>query len=203
MRDRGIAKPELKAWIAAAIAVGAAVNLSVNAPTDLPAQSNPAWTMWSWIIVVIAILTASNFAYAARLMHKIRRGERNVAKWVVDQETLARFINEETAMKSRRNNWKIPRAAGANGLEVIFAENAVLVGDTYFTLRTKGVSRFAWVRFHQGCPSSVEFATRVSGAAPMGNYVQKFRYNGHLRVPIADDAQVEAARAIAYFSSLP
>ncbi len=109
-----------------------------------------------------------------------------------------RFRRVERARKTRKNNWRVPRGDWPSGLPVAFSANAVLVGDTYFKLLGKGISRFCNVRIETDAVSSVEFAMRmtVHGAGTLG---QTARYRGHLRVPIAKVASVEAARVMSHF----
>lgn len=152
------------------------------------------------VLLLISGLATANYLYAASLARKLHRGEGVIASWTVPQSEFERFRTAEGAMTKRRNNWT-PRGEWPSGLPVIFGRDAVLVGDTYFKLLGKGISRFASVRIEQATIPSVEFAMRLTayGAVGLG---QTARYRGHLRVPIASGASVEAARVVGHFEDV-
>ena len=84
---------------------------------------------------------------------------------------------------------------------MIFSQGAVLAGHTYFRLAGTGMSRFSFARIKQDAVPSVEFAMRLTiiGAGTQGRTA---RYRGHLRVPVADGAAVQAARIVAHFQNV-
>ncbi len=144
---------------------------------------------------------ALNYLYAHSLVRKMRRGEGVIERWTVPRATFERFRDLERARKKRKNNWRMPRGDWPEGVPIIFSNNAVLAGHTYFKLSGAGISRFASARIEQDRMPSVEFAMRLTvfGAGTQGRTV---RYRGHLRVPIADGADVQAARVVAYFQGV-
>ncbi len=144
---------------------------------------------------------ALNYLYAHSLVRKMRRGEGVIERWTVARGTFERFRDLESARKTRKNSWRMPRGDWPEGLHVIFSKNAVLAGHTYFKLSGAGISRFESARIEQDRVPSVEFAMRLTvvGAGTQGRTA---RYRGHLRVPIADGADIQAARVVAYFQGL-
>ena len=200
MRDRGITKPSSKAAVAASLAVvGLIASIwSFMGGTPAPGSAEAlARTMGTMTAIVGALMTL-NYLYAMSLVGKLRRGEGVIASWTVPPAEFDSFRAVERARTTRKNNWRIPRGDWPSGLPVVFGPNAVLVGDTYFKLLGKGMSRFASVRTESDAVSSVEFAMRLTIYAA-GTLNQTAHYRGHLRIPIAKGASVQAARAISHF----
>ena len=194
MRDRGITQPALKAGIALAAALAGAAALAWSFVDDAP----PAARSLGAIALALGILAAMNYFYAQILVRRARRGENLVARWRVSPSTLARFEQGERARKRGKNNWRGWRKHRPQGLEVIFVRDAVVVGDTYFTLRSRGVSRVTHAHIERGAVDYIQFAMTLTivGAGTQGLTA---RYRGHLRIPVADNAAVEAARVVAHF----
>lgn len=151
--------------------------------------------------MIVGALMAANYLYAFSLVRKLRRGEGVIASWTVPPAEFDRFRAVEGARKTRKNNWRMPRGDWPSGLPVVFGANAVLLGDTYFKLLGKGISRFWNVRIETDAVSSVEFAMglTVHGAGTLGLTA---RYRGHLRVPIAMEGNVQAARVMSHFQQV-
>ncbi|WP_114953440.1 hypothetical protein [Sphingosinicella terrae] len=196
MRDRGITRPGPKAVLAAGLALAgaAAVGWSVQDPAGAPGPARPLGI----VVLIVGTLAMLNYLYAWTLVRRMRRGERVIGRWTVAPATFARFREAERARRKGKNNWRMPRRSPPTGLKVIFTDHSVLVGETYFSLRSKGLSRFTFARIEAGAVASVEFAMTLTviGAGTQGRTA---RYRGHLRVPIADDAHVEAARVLERF----
>lgn len=202
MRDRGISSPGTKSWIAGALALGGAAALIWGLQSPDPAwQPAVAAKTLGTVVLVIALLMAANYLYARSLIGKMRRGEDVIGRWTVAPDAFAKFRDIERARKTRKNNWRVPRKDMPEGLEVIFTRRSVLVGNTWFRLAAKGMTHFSNARIENDVVSSVEYSMRLT-IAGAGSLHQTARYKGHLRVPIADGAAVEAARVVEYFRGL-
>lgn len=202
MRDRGISSPGTKAGIAGAFALSGAIALLWGLQYPDPAlQEALTAKALGTVVLVIALLMAANYLYARSLINKMQRGDGVIGRWTVAPDAFAIFRDNELRRKKRKNNWRLPRGDLPEGLEVIFTRQSALVGDTWFRLATKGMSRFYYARIETGAVSSIEFSMRLTirGA---GSTHQSARYNGHLRIPIAESATVEAARVVEYFKDL-
>lgn len=200
MRDRGVSNPGFKAVLAATLAlVGGAVALWVDAAE--PGSPQTFARNVGIVTLVIGLLAVANYLYTLSLIARLKRGEGVLARWVVSSVDFASFRDAERSLTKRKNNWKLPAGSWAKGLPVIFGENAVVAGNTYFRLLGKGISRYASARIEHGSVRSVEFAMRLTayGAMPMA---QTARYRGHLRIPIARDAGSQAARVVSHFEKL-
>jgi hypothetical protein len=202
MRDRGISNPGTKSWITSALALGGAAVLIWGLRSPDPAlQSTVAAKTLGTVVLVIALLMTANYLYTRSLISRMRRGEDVIGRWTVAPDTFARFREIEHARKKRKNNWQVPRKDLPEGLEVIFTRRSVLVGNTWFRLAAKGMTRFANARIENDVVPSVEFSMRLT-IVGAGTLYKTARYKGHLRVPIADGAAAEAARVVAYFRGL-
>ena len=181
-----------------AVAGGAAAIWGQGAP---PGSAQMAARNVGFVILVLGLLAVANYLYTLTLINRLKRGEGVIARWVVAPADFGRFRDEERSLAKRTNNWRMPGGEWADGLPVIFGEKAVFAGNTYFKLLGTGISRYASVRIEQGVIPSVEFAMRLTayGAMPMA---QTARYRGHLRIPIASDAGVDAARVVGHFDQV-
>ena len=202
MRDRGITNAETRAPILAVVTgcLFIAVLWAWTGASE-PGSAKMLTRNLGSVLAAISALMTANYLYAASLARKLRRGEGVIGRWTVPQVEFDRFLAAERMMTKRKNNWRIPQGEWPSGLPVIFGRDALLVGDTYFKLLGKGISRFASVRIEQDIVSSVEFAMRLTahGAIGLG---QAARYRGHLRVPIASGASVEASRVVGHFEDV-
>lgn len=202
MRDRGISSPGTKSWIAGIVALGGAAALIWGLQSPDPAwQAAVAARTMGTVVLVIALLVTANYLYARSLIGRMKRGEDVIGRWTVEAATFAKFRDFERARTTRKNNWRVPGRAMPEGLEVIFTRRSVLVGNTWFRLAAKGMTRFFHARIENDAVPSIEFSMRLT-IAGAGTLHQTARYKGHLRVPIADGAAEEAARVLAYFRGL-
>ena len=205
MRDRGIRRPGVKAATAAVLAVcgAAAILWSANSVPLTPEQASATRLARNLggITLGIASLAMLNFLYAWALVRRMRRGDQVIGRWTVAPATFERFRDAERARKKGKNNWRIPRRTWPAGLPVIFSSKAVLVGDVYFTLFSKGISRFTYVRVESHPVAYVEFSMTLT-VIGAGTQARTARYRGHLRVPIADGADIEAARVVGHFRGM-
>jgi hypothetical protein len=202
MRDRGISSSGIKAWVTSAFALGGAAALiwGLQSP-DPTLQSSVAAKTMGGTVLVIALLMTVNYLYTLSLIGRAQRGEDVIGQWTVPPDSFVKFRDIEHARKTRKNNWRVPGKDMPEGLQVIFTRRSVVVGDTWFRLAAEGMTHFSFARIETDVVSSVEFSMRLT-IAGAGALAQTARYKGHLRVPIADDATVEAARVVAYFRGL-
>jgi len=202
MRDRGISSPGTKSWITGTLAVGGAAALIWGLQSPDPAwQLAVAAKTLGAVVLVIALLMTANYLYAQSLIGKMRRGEDVIGRWTVEPDSFAKFREIERARKTSKNSWRVPGKDMPEGLEVIFTRQSVLVGNTWFRLAAKGMTRFYHAGIENDVVPSIGFSMRLT-IAGAGSLHQTARYTGHLRVPIADGAAVEAARVVQYFRGL-
>lgn len=201
MRDRGVTPSAWKVGLAAALAAcgAAAIVWSIEVPPASPEAGSPM--PLGILALIVGTVATLNYLYALILVRRMRRGDGIIGKWIVPPDAFDRFRKIERSRKKRKNNWRMPWKKWPAGLPVFFSTEAVLVGNTWFRLHAKGVSRFTYARIEHDEVPSVEFSMTftVHGAGTQG---QTARYRGHLRIPIADGAGVEAARVVQHFKDL-
>jgi len=138
----------------------------------------------------------------ARTMAAAQRGERVFARWTVSPEELAAFAENNKARDalgpSYSNDWSPPRKIPAEGIEVKFDPDGVLVGGTYFGLVTTGMFKFEGVQILPENPLAIEFgtvATTFSNATTI--HVRTTR--GVLRLPIGRLGRDEAIKVLEHY----
>jgi hypothetical protein len=147
-------------------------------------------------------LLAVNFWRGIRVIASLRRGTNAIGRWTVTAAELAEFAASNKARNAlgieHHNEWHMPRDLPAAGIEVTFAPDRVLVGDTYFALSTTGLFRFTNVWMLAGTTLAIAFRTLLTLANRFGARVTL----GELRIPVSRLAGAEAARAVTYFEEM-
>ena len=156
------------------------------------------------LVAVLGFFLTINFLWAVRLVGAMRRGEAVIARWTVPPAQFDDFRTTEAAHKAagRRNDYKIPRKTPAEGVEIVFTANAVMVGDTFFGLARDGIARFTAARVVSGNPPCLAFATAMTVGRTGSAGVRFDTYTGELRVPIARTSQAEARAVFEHFRSV-
>lgn len=202
MRNRGVRRPGLAMVVclvlaaggAAAIAWGAATMEALGGETGATAAS----IAFGLLAAILGGLFFFNFLWAWRIVRAMRRGEGVIARWVVAPAAFERFRDAEAARRGAGNDYRLPRRTPKDGLEVIFSADAVLIGGTLFGLASTGLSRFTSARMAHTNPPCIEFGTKLSWVSSQPR-MQLHHRTGNLRVPIADDAHLAAARILSHY----
>jgi hypothetical protein len=154
------------------------------------------------LIGVLAPLAALNFWRGAQVFAALRRGEKQVARWTVGAAELAAFSAGEVARNAaggeQRNLWTPPRDPPPAGLEVIVAEDSLLLGDTWFGFAGSGRLRIAGVGLLQGDPPAIAFRT-------VTQWVHEHRRqtaHGTLRIPLGAGAGAAAQAVIGHYARI-
>ncbi|MEN3975567.1 hypothetical protein [Emcibacter sp. SYSU 3D8] len=144
-----------------------------------------------------------NFLWGARLIAAARRGEKDIGRWIVTPAEAEAFRrnDERRAGQGYSNDYTLPRTIPPVGLEVIFTDNALVVGGTYFGLVTTGMFRFEGVQMLPENPLAIEFGTVVTSAYKV-TMVRIGVSRGLLRVPVSRSARGEAAKVLAHFTAV-
>ena len=208
MRNTGLRNPARNALICFAMFVGGAVSVwsgvsEMNALGGAETTSSAAKIGIGLFVGIIGFLFQFNFLWGVRVMRAMQRGDDEIARWTVSPETLDSFRTNDQAHneRGRRNDYNVPARAPDGGLQVIFSDNAVLVGDTYFGLSTTGLSHFRTVHVLPEHPPCIEFDT----ALVWGSNVTVPRIqvsSGTLRIPISPTARREAEKVLAHYSDV-
>ena len=138
---------------------------------------------------ILGIAFCFNFWRAVRIFRDMRSGRTAIARWTLPPPEFDRFrtIDGRFAEREEANDYSVPRATPPEGVEVIFSEDGVLIGGTYFGLSTTGMGRFNGVRWIASDPPMIEFGTVMTTATNATTF--RLRHiHGTLRVPVASSA---------------
>jgi hypothetical protein len=145
-----------------------------------------------------------NFLWAMRLTAAMRRGEKVIARWTVPPGQCDEFRANEAALraKGRRNDYKMPRATPAEGIEVIFSEDGVLIGDTFFGLSSTGLARFHAVGTMPGNPVCIAFGMAMTAGRTGASGAGFTTITGELRIPVARTANDGARTVLEHYRAV-
>ena len=154
-----------------------------------------------------ALLGPIGFVYylkAAGTVRDLRSGRTSIARWTVSAEQFARFCAEDARLATSgaaANFYQAPRTMLADGVDVVFGDNGVLLGDTYFPLSLNGGRRVMHVREVVSSPPYIEFGMILSTRARTSNTTMATQRTAYtLRVPVALGAERQAAQVARRYS---
>lgn len=201
MRNSGLCKPERNAAICGFVAVAGAVAVwwgfremnALGRETSLTA----AMIAFGMLAAIFGTAFFVNFMRAVRVFRDMRSGRTAIERWTVPAHEFARYreIDGRFAARGSRNDYRPPRYVPPEGVEVIFADDGVLIGGSYFSLATTGISRIRTVGLIASDPPMIEFATVLTTVTKMTS-VQVHHNRGRLRVPVAAEAAMLGRRVV-------
>jgi len=148
---------------------------------------------------IIMPMMMMNFLWAVRKVRAARRGENVIGRWTVSATEFAEFTANNAARSALgsvyRNEWKPPRKPPAEGIEIIFAPDAVVVGSAFYPLVPTGMFRFTGVHELRENPPAIEFGVITVFFSP---HTTRSFFNA-LRLPVSRQARVELDRVLDHF----
>ncbi|MET0181074.1 MAG: hypothetical protein ABW194_11430 [Novosphingobium sp.] len=202
--------PAKQALATAAVAVlsWAAVAWGVSQPGALTdTEGSPAAAVIGLALVpaIMAPLLLLLPLRGLRAVRAARAGRRTLARWTVTPEEMAQFRVDDAARNTLgpayRNRWKPPRRAPAEGLDIIFTTDAVVVGGSLFPLVTTGGFRFAGVQVLPGRPLAIEFGV-VETSVTAEPSLSVWRDQAVLRLPVARRARDDLPGVLRHFQQV-
>ena len=207
MRNRGLRNPRRSAIAFGLIAAAGAASVLLGIREMIAAGEE---TRLSVPLIGLGLFAAilgtalfGSFLWASRIVAAMRSGRTAIARWTVPADQFARFRESDRrfAEHGHDNDYRAPRVIDPAGVEVIFAEDAVLIGDTYFPLSTTGMSRILGARVISGDPPMIEFHTILSWISNVRGITVSKSF-GKLRVPIAADCAVAGSRVTQFYQDI-
>jgi len=129
-------------------------------------------------------------------------GKDVMARWTVAAADVDAFRAWDAKRNEKgpqyRNGWTPPDPAPAEGIEVIFVPDGMMVHGEYFQLVNTGISTFFGPQWLSASPHSLEFGTLVI-LVSQGTSVNVRRDIAALRVPFAQAAMADAMRVLKHF----
>jgi hypothetical protein len=204
----GVRNPRRSFWIAAAIFLLGICAIAWGAlEMALAGRESTATGVaigGGILAAVIGLFMSFNFLWAVRLTDAMRRGEKVIARWTVPAGQFDEFRANEAALRAqgRPNDYKSPRATPAEGVEVIFSEDAVLIGDTFFGLSSTGLARFHAVGMVPGNPVSIAFGMAMTAGRTGASGAHFTTITSELRIPVARTANDEARIVLDHYRNV-
>lgn len=201
----GVTRPDRSAVIAASIAVAGAVSLAWGVSTMAAIDGEtPATAVTVSVGLLAAILGSAltfNFVWGARVVARMRRGEGVIARWTVTPDTFERFREDELRREDEDgpNDWRLPRRTPEGGVEVIFTEDAVLVGETLFGLASAGLAHVWSFQTLADNPLALRFDTAMTTSAWSSSGSRLVTRSGVLRIPVATGSNEDLARVVEHY----
>lgn len=141
-----------------------------------------------------------------RVFRDMQSGQSAIARWTLPAEQFNSFCEEERRVPAASitvNFYKPPRTVPAEGVEVIFSEDGVLVGGGYFPLSTTRGRRLQSVRYINSNPPSIEFGTVMNTMVRTSSATTNTHRSAQtLRVPVATDATTQAGKVVHRYQAL-
>lgn len=199
-----LSRPAINAAIAAFISLVSwgAIAWGLSEPGVLTAtEATPgAITIGTALLpAIIMPMMMINFLWAVRKVGAARRGENVIGRWTVSATELAEFTTNNAARSALgtvyRNEWKPPRKPPAEGIEIIFVPDAVVVGNAFYSLVTTGIFRFTGVHELRENPPAIEFGV----ITVLASTTTIRRFFNALRLPVSRQARGELARVLDHF----
>jgi len=151
---------------------------------------------------VIFFFMLLNFVWGVRVFDAIKRGENMIGRWTVPADEFDRFRANEAghAADGHPNDYKPPRDTPPGGVEVVFAKDGMIIGDTYFGLATTGLAHIRQAGIVPGDPLCLGFQTAlVTGRAASSGTPTLNTVLGLLRIPVANAAHPEAKAVLDHY----
>lgn len=207
MRNRGLSHPGLNMGICVAgVALSALSIWSGVAEMNALGHETTASGLKIGAAIpigVICFFMFFNFLWGYRVIAAARRGETVIGRWTVKPAEAEAFRADDKRRGDLGydNDYKLPKKIPPDGLEVIFTDNSVIVGGTYFGLVTTGMFKFEGVQMLPDNPLALEFGTVMTSVAG-GNTVRVYRVRGLLRIPVSRAGREEAVKVLGHFSAV-
>ena len=191
-RSRGI-RPVRSAWLCGIVMV-VSVALVLKGVADMRATGRSG-SPYLALGMFPALLFPIGFVYylfQIPVVRAMRRGTTAIARWTVSADEFRRFLEADARIEaaSRTPNFYDPPAnIPAEGMEVIFSDSGVLIGDGYFPLSTIGGRRVHRVHTTTSGAPMIEFGMILESRARTSSTTNTaVRSADTLRVPVAADA---------------
>lgn len=146
-------------------------------------------------------ISTLNFLWGMRKVARTRAGIGVIGRWTVPPGEFAAFREDERARRTAGslNDYRLPRTVPPEGLEVIFIEDGVLIGDAYFGLVSTGLFTFTALEVLASRPRAIAFETNSLHISRSG---RRRTMPGRIRLPVANGADDELRAVVAHFNDV-
>lgn len=155
---------------------------------------------------LLCLIVFFHYVSKIRVFRDMRSGRSAIARWTLPADQFNRFCEEKQRIPARSiltNFYKPPKTIPAAGVEVIFSDDGVLIGDGYLPLSTRRGRRVQSVRYINSDTPSIEFGTVLNTAVRTSSVtVDNLRTAEALRVPVARDAANQADEVVRRYQAM-
>ena len=206
-RTKGIRNPVRNAILFGLLTVGAITLVALGA-MDMRAsgRTGSALLMLGLFPALLCPIAFVHYLRSIAVVRGLRSGRDAVARWTVPADDFRRFCEGEARIPERSvmvNYYKPPHSISDEGIEVVFSEIGVLIGDGYFPLPTKGTRRLEGVRHVDSDPACIEFSLATTARVRTSSAsLETVRTTHALRVPVAINAIGLANQVVRRYQSI-
>ncbi len=201
--SRGI-RPVRYAWLCGLVTV-AGIGLILMGVADMRAtgKAGSPFLMLGLFPALLSPIGLGYYLLKIPVVRGMRRGTTAIARWTVSADEFRRFCEADARIgaETRTSNfYEPPRTIPAEGVEVIFSDDGVLIGEGFFPLSTTGGRRVHRVRSIAPGSPMIEFGTVLETRARTSSVTTSaVRSAETLRVPVATNATVQADGVVRRF----
>jgi hypothetical protein len=205
-RSRGIRHPARNAVVfgLAALAGIALVWMGAVDMRDTGRTGSP-WLALGVLPALLCPIAFVHYVLHIGVFRDLRSGRSAIARWIVPAAEFECFREDQQRIPAGSilsNFYRPPKHTPASGIEVVFSDHGVLIGDGYFPLSPKGKRRLQSVTYVPSDPPTIEFGlamvTRVRTSSL--TYATQ-RTLDTLRVPVSYEARRQAGEVVDRFRS--
>jgi hypothetical protein len=204
--NKGVRRPRRMVWICLVVAVVSSALVAWGAHALATAGETLAASLAVGVAGPVAVISVGILVLAinnVRFTDALLRGENVIAHWIVSPDDYAAFAANNAARNALgpayRNDWKLPGTIPPQGIEVVFGQDIVMVGDRFFSLVSTGMFTFRGVQILAGPPPAIEFGTKSSLPSHGASGVRMDVSTGVLRIPVARLARADAERVFDHY----
>ena len=201
--SRGI-RPVRQAWLCGLILIASLLLVAKGvAHMRETGRSASPYLMLGLFPALLSPIGLGYYLLTIPVVRALRRGTSAIARWTVSADEFRRFGEAEARVgaETRTSNFfRPPDTIPEEGVEVIFSDDGVLIGDGYFPLSVTRGRRVTRVRFIASNPPMIEFGTILETRASTSSATTKaVRTAETLRVPVATGAAIAAEQVVRRF----
>lgn len=206
-RSRGIRQPVRNA-VLCSLLTGVGIALVVLGVLDMRATGNTGSPLLALGLLpaLLAPIALIHALMHVKVFRDLRSGRTVTARWTVSADEFKRFCEADRrnpAGSVMTNFYKPPPSIPADGVEVVFSDTGVMIGDGYFPLSATRGRRLEGVHEVVSDPPSIEFTTAFKGLVRTSSTTYESTRTVHLlRVPVASDAQTEAGAVVRSYQTI-
>lgn len=207
MQSRGARNPGRSALACLAVAMGSAIMIWTGV-RDMGALGHETGSTafrvgGGLFLFILSVIFSLNFLWGYRIVENLRSGRTRFGGWTITPADYDRFraIDSNFAKRGEINDYRPLKAMPADGIEVVFSRDGVLIGDRYFGLASTGLNHFDKAAIIRSDPPMLEFGM-VTTTATNFSVLRFFRIHSVLRVPVAPDAAIQAEKVADHFRAV-